>query len=68
MRAGIDEQYQDDVSTALGNVNEIREACSLAAIRRAQLALEREGSRDRAGDEWLGTRPCSYTSTGSCEI
>ena len=54
MRAGIDEQYQDDVSTALGNVNEMREACSLGAIRRAQLALEHEGSRDRAGDEWLG--------------
>ena len=54
MRAGIDEQYQDDVSTALGNVNEMREACSLGAIRRAQLTLEHEGSRDRAGDEWLG--------------
>ena len=54
MHAGIDEHYLGDVSTAIGNVNEKREACSLGAIRRAQLALEQEGSRDRAGDEWLG--------------
>ena len=54
LHAGIDEHYLGDVSTAIGNVNEKREACSLGAIRRAQLALEHEGSRDRAGDEWLG--------------
>jgi uncharacterized membrane protein YgaE (UPF0421/DUF939 family) len=54
MHEGIDEHYVGDVSTAIGNVNEKREACSLGAIRRAQLALEHEGSRDRAGDEWLG--------------
>ena len=55
MHEGIDEHYVGDVSTAIGNVNEKREACSLGAIRRAQLALEHEGSRDRAGDEWLGS-------------
>jgi uncharacterized membrane protein YgaE (UPF0421/DUF939 family) len=54
IRAGIDEHPRDDVSAAIRNVNEKREACSLGAIRRAQLALEQEGGRDRAGDEWLG--------------
>jgi len=54
MHAGIDEHSLGDVSTAIGKVNEKREACSLGAIRRAQLALEHESSRDRAGEEWLG--------------
>ena len=68
MRAGIDEQYQDDVSTALGNVNKMREACSLGAIRRHS---SRSSTREAATEpETSGsdTRPCSYTSTGSCEI
>jgi uncharacterized membrane protein YgaE (UPF0421/DUF939 family) len=54
MRAGIDEHHRGNVPTAIGEVNEKREACSLGAKRRAQLALEQEGGRRREGDEWLG--------------
>ena len=54
VRATLDDGFDDERSTAIAVVNERREACSQGAIRRAQLALEQEGARDRTGDEWLG--------------
>jgi hypothetical protein len=54
VRATLDRGFENERSTAIALVNERREACSVGAIRRAQLALEQDGARDRAGDEWLG--------------